>query len=118
LVTIGHFYFGLTHVMQSLESKPFLCYTYTMCVKIFRNLFIAFFICFSFSLLSGAEDLPNFFPKEGIKGYEKKAPVIVNGDKVEYLHDQKKITGTGNIKITYGDVKLFCDKIVVHTETK
>ena len=49
---------------------------------------------------------------------ESKDPVIVKGDKVEYFHDQKKITGTGNVSISYGDVKLVCDKITVYTDTK
>ena len=49
---------------------------------------------------------------------DTKQPVIVKGDKVEYSHDQKKIVGTGNVSITYGDIKLSCDKIIVYTDTK
>jgi len=49
---------------------------------------------------------------------DSKDPVIVKGDKVEYFHDQKKITGTGNVSISYGEVKLACDKITVYTDTK
>jgi len=49
---------------------------------------------------------------------ETKDPIIVNGDKVEYLYEQKKVVGVNNIVITYKDVKLTCDMIVVHMETK
>ncbi|MGB2706019.1 MAG: LptA/OstA family protein, partial [Candidatus Omnitrophota bacterium] len=45
-------------------------------------------------------------------------PVIVKGDKVEYFHDQKKVSAVGNVSISYGDVKLTCDKITVYTDTK
>ena len=65
-----------------------------------------------------AQEIPRVFPKEGIKGFKKKAAVVVNGDKVEYLQAEKRIEGVGNISITYGDVKLTCDKITVHTDTK
>lgn len=46
-----------------------------------------------------------------------KEPIVVNGDNVEYLQDQKKVTGTGNISITYKDIVLTCDKVVVNLET-
>lgn len=45
-------------------------------------------------------------------------PVVVKGDKVEYFHDQKKVSGVGNVSISYGDVMLTCDKITVYTDTK
>jgi len=45
-------------------------------------------------------------------------PIVVKGDKIEYFHDQKKVSGVGNVSITYGDVKLTCDKISVYTDTK
>jgi len=45
-------------------------------------------------------------------------PVTVKGNKVTYLQEQKKIIGEGNVSITYGDVKLLCDKIIVYTDTK
>jgi len=49
---------------------------------------------------------------------EKKIPIIVNGDKVEYFQDERKVIGSGNIEITYEDVRLTCDKIVVEMDTK
>ncbi|MDP2928564.1 MAG: hypothetical protein Q8O01_00685, partial [Candidatus Omnitrophota bacterium] len=35
---------------------------------------------------------------------KQEAPIVVNGDKVEYFHEQKKVIGTGNISIDYQDV--------------
>ncbi|MFA4991803.1 MAG: LPS assembly protein LptD [Candidatus Omnitrophota bacterium] len=45
-------------------------------------------------------------------------PIEVNGDQVEFLPNEKKVIGTGNVSIDYDDIKLTCDKIVVYTETK
>jgi LPS-assembly protein len=47
-----------------------------------------------------------------------KEPVVVNGDKVEYFHDQKKVVGVGNVSIEYKDVLLTCDKITVYLDTR
>ncbi|NQT06441.1 MAG: LPS-assembly protein LptD [Candidatus Omnitrophica bacterium] len=47
-----------------------------------------------------------------------KEPIIVDGDRVEYLYEEKKVVGVKNVVITYKDVKMTCDKIVVHMETK
>lgn len=49
---------------------------------------------------------------------ESARPVEVNGDQVEYFPKEKKIVGSGNISIDYGDVKLSCDRITVYTDTK
>jgi LPS-assembly protein len=48
----------------------------------------------------------------------EKEPIIVNGDKVEYLYEEKKIVGVNNVSITYKNVVLTCDKITVQTDTK
>ena len=53
-----------------------------------------------------------------MKDFKKSAPVVVNGDKVEYLQDKQRVRGTGNVKVTYGDVVLTCEEILVHTDTK
>jgi len=45
-------------------------------------------------------------------------PVVVKGKKVEYLRSQNKIIGTGDVSITYGEIELKCDKIIVYTDTK
>jgi len=51
-----------------------------------------------------------------LKGSDQ--PVTVKGDKVVYTQEEKKVTGTGNVSIIYGDVELTCDKITVYTDTK
>ena len=45
-------------------------------------------------------------------------PVEVNGDQVEYFPKDKKVVGTGNVSVDYGDVFLTCGRITVYTETK
>ncbi|MBU3912316.1 MAG: LPS assembly protein LptD [Candidatus Omnitrophica bacterium] len=45
-------------------------------------------------------------------------PVEVNGDQVEYFPKEKKVVGTGNVIVDYGDVSLTCGRITVYTETK
>ncbi len=51
------------------------------------------------------------------EGLPAKEPVVVNGDRVEYLQNEKKVIGTGNVSITYKDVVLTCDRIEVNTAT-
>ncbi|MFH1665625.1 MAG: LptA/OstA family protein [Candidatus Omnitrophota bacterium] len=41
--------------------------------------------------------------------------IVVDGDKVEYFEEDGKITAEGNVSITYGDIKLTCDRIEVNT---
>ena len=86
-----------------------------MRIKIF---FIFVLINIFFVSASGAQDIPQLFPKEGLKDFNKKTPVVVNGDRVEYLQGESKIRGFGNISVTYGEVKLTCDNITVHTDTQ
>ena len=47
-----------------------------------------------------------------------KAPIVVNGDKVEYFHEEKKVIGTGNISIDYEDVRLTCKQVTVYLDTR
>jgi hypothetical protein len=47
-----------------------------------------------------------------------KAPIVVNGDKVEYFHEEKRVVGTGNISIDYEDVKLTCKQVTVYLDTR
>jgi LPS-assembly protein len=47
-----------------------------------------------------------------------KEPIVVNGDKVEYFHEQRQVVGTGNISIIYKDVVLTCDRIKVYLDTR
>ena len=48
----------------------------------------------------------------------KEEPIIVNGDVVEYSMDNKEVTATGNISVTYKGAKLTCQKLTVNTQTK
>lgn len=54
----------------------------------------------------------------GAQNMKQKAPIIVNGDKVEYFHEQKKVVGTGNVSIDYEDVKLTSEKVTVYLDTR
>lgn len=49
---------------------------------------------------------------------EKKEPVVINGDAVEYLEEGKVATATGNVVIAYQDMKLTCKRAVFHVDTK
>ncbi|MFH1753251.1 MAG: hypothetical protein ABH875_03615 [Candidatus Omnitrophota bacterium] len=49
---------------------------------------------------------------------QAKEPIIVNGDQVEYLYDEKKIVGVNNVNIAYKGIVLTCDNIIVHMETR
>lgn len=49
---------------------------------------------------------------------EKKEPVVINGDVVEYLEQGKVATATGNVVITYQDMKLTCKRAIFHIDTK
>jgi len=49
---------------------------------------------------------------------ETAEPIVVNGDKVQYDHANKMVTGIGNVSITYKDVKITCDKIVVDIDSR
>lgn len=49
---------------------------------------------------------------------KKAQPVTVDGDKVEYFREQKKVVAEGNVKATYKDMKLYCDKATVLTDKK
>ena len=45
-------------------------------------------------------------------------PIVVNGDKVQFDNVKRKVTGIGNVSITYKDMKMTCDKIVVDIDKK
>ncbi|MFA4842556.1 MAG: hypothetical protein WC658_01805, partial [Candidatus Omnitrophota bacterium] len=59
-----------------------------------------------FALLTYAEE-----PK-------KLEPIIINGDRVEYVTESKDFTATDNVEVIYKDTKLTCDKLTLNTETK
>ena len=45
-------------------------------------------------------------------------PIEVNGDQVEFFPKEKKIVGKGNVTVDYEGIRLTCDRITVHSETK
>ena len=55
---------------------------------------------------------------EELRNKEGATPIVVNGDKVQYDYTNKTVTGTGNVSITYKDVKLTCDTITVNVDAK
>ena len=67
--------------------------------------------CFSFFFASAALARDT---RETVKS----EPIVVNGEKVEYLYAEKKVIGIDNVSIVYKDVKLTCDRIVVNMKTK
>lgn len=73
------------------------------------------FIALGFGLWALCSVLP---AKASAEEPPSKEPIVVNGDTVEYLHEKKEVTGSGNVSITYKDVLLTCDKITVHLDTK
>ncbi|MDB4349467.1 putative LPS assembly protein LptD [Omnitrophica bacterium] len=78
--------------------------------KRLKKLFLSFFSLWS--VVCGLWSVTSVFAQG------TKEPIVVNGDKVEYLYEQKKIVGVNNVIITYKDVTLTCDKIVVHMDTR
>ncbi|MFH1578244.1 MAG: OstA-like protein [Candidatus Omnitrophota bacterium] len=46
------------------------------------------------------------------------APVVVDGDKVEYFAESNEVVAEGNVIVTYADARMTCEKIVVNTQTK
>lgn len=74
----------------------------------------AFFLCSATAFAdSGAPSAPAQSQAPVIK-----TPIEVNGDKVEYFQEEKKVVGTGNVSITYQDVVLTCDQITVYLDKK
>lgn len=80
--------------------------------------FILIIILSSVSFCSYPEDLGAFISPDALKNVNKTAPIVVNGDKVEYSSDAKTITASGNVSVNYNEVTLTCEKIIVHTDTQ
>ncbi len=84
--------------------------------KVFSAFCLLFSVlCFLFSVFcpltyAAEKTIPSELPS--------KEPIVVNGDKVEYFHEQKEVIGTGNISITYRDVVLTCEKVQVYLDTR
>lgn len=50
-------------------------------------------------------------------GAPEEAPMLVNGDRIEYTQELNTVTIEGNVEVTKGDTVLTCDKAVVNTLT-
>lgn len=80
---------------------------------LFKVLIIGFWLSFGLlaidyglSALSwSAEDIGNL-------------PVEVNGDQVQYFDTEKKVVGTGNVVVTYKDIKMTCKKVTAFLDSK
>ncbi|MDP2939740.1 MAG: LPS export ABC transporter periplasmic protein LptC [Candidatus Omnitrophota bacterium] len=48
---------------------------------------------------------------------EEKRQIVVNGDKVEFFTEQKKVIAQGNVVIVFQDTKLTADMVTVFSET-
>ena len=60
-----------------------------------------------------------FFALSSLFGYaQEKDSVVVNGDRVEYFTEEKKVVGEGNVEVVYKDMRLTCERIEFFTETK
>lgn len=57
------------------------------------------------------------FADEALTATPSQAPVQVNGDAVEYFHEEEKVVGTGHVSIDYEGVKLTADKITLFMKT-
>lgn len=78
-------------------------------MKMFKKLFyIAIFAVILFPA----------YPTPSLYADDKGEPVIVNGDKVEYFEEDKRVVGTGNVVVTYKQMKLTADKATVYMNTK
>lgn len=89
----------------------------------FRKIFIIcilFFLTSAFSLYAQeVKQEAEVKVKQGTKiDKDSATPIVVNGDKVEYDHANKQVRGTGNVSITYQDIKMTCEVIVVDLEKK
>lgn len=72
---------------------------------------VIFSFTFTFSPVSFALD-------SDLSSLDKGKPIVVNGDKVEYFEEEGRIVAEGNVSITYGDIKLTCDRIEVNIKLR
>ena len=75
-------------------------------MKTFKILFLLVATCYSLLLFSICY------------AQEKEEPVIINGDRVEFLTGEKKAIEKGNVTVTYQDMKLTCDKLTFYSQEK
>ena len=56
------------------------------------------------------EPCPSAPPEEGPR-------VILQAETLEYFQPTKRVVATGNVRVTYGDKRLFADQLELHTES-
>ena len=56
------------------------------------------------------EPCPSAAPDEGNR-------VILQAETLEYIQQTKRMVATGNVRVIYGDKRLFADQLELHTET-
>lgn len=78
-------------------------------------LFIAFILFFPSAVFAEEEGKAAF---DGAMEETSKEPVVINGDAVEYSETGKTATASGNVVITYRNMKLTCKQAVFHIDTK
>ncbi|MEA3305343.1 MAG: LptA/OstA family protein, partial [Candidatus Omnitrophota bacterium] len=77
-----------------------------------RKIFLVFIVLMNAAFpLYGEEE-----KKAEVKG--DVLPIVVNGDRVEYDHAHKTVSGNGNVSIVYKDMKLTCDRIIIDIDKK
>jgi len=88
---------------------------------IYKRIFLATLFLFLLTLLIQSEttvfaEIVQDPPAKKIK--QDKKPVIVDADDVEYLDQEEKIVGKGNVKIDYEDAQLFADNVKINMKTQ
>ncbi len=77
---------------------------------LFKRPFIRFVLsvlCFSYLTLP-------CWAVELLSGSKKNTPIVINSDKLEIDDELKRITFTGNVVATQGELKIKCKKMVVY----
>ena len=49
---------------------------------------------------------------------EKIEPVDIQGDQIDYLHEEGKIKASGNVRMKYKGVELFCDEAIYDSKVE
>lgn len=57
-------------------------------------------------------------PAPSLRADEGEIPIEVSGDQLEYVRQENKIVASGNVIVSYKNLKLTCDKAEVYTDTK
>ncbi|MCK4422572.1 MAG: LPS-assembly protein LptD, partial [Candidatus Omnitrophica bacterium] len=76
----------------------------------YKNCFFSLIACFIFC---------GVIASTALSAEEKsKNPIDCQGDKVEYIKEEKKVVGTGNVVVVYEGVRLTADKIIIYMDTQ